>query len=99
MATQTQNQVRGTGTPTRVRYLVIVFAVALAIVTYIDRVCISQAMPSIVRDLGFNSVQTGIVFSAFGWAYAIFEIPGGFLGDWLGPRKELVGLGLREAFF
>jgi MFS family permease len=99
MATQAQNQVRGTGSPTRVRYLVIVFAVALAIVTYIDRVCISQAMPSIVRDLGLNSVQTGIVFSAFGWAYAIFEIPGGFLGDWLGPRKVLMRIVLWWSFF
>ena len=31
--------------PSRARHLVIVFAVTLAIITYIDRVCISQAAP------------------------------------------------------
>ena len=33
--------------PTRARQVVIVFAVTLAIITYIDRVCISKAAPFI----------------------------------------------------
>lgn len=76
--------------PTRVRYWVVVFAVTLAIITYVDRVCISQAKPHIVRDLGLSEVQMGYVFAAFAWAYALFEIPGGFLGDWIGPRRVLM---------
>src|SRR5229473_2446697 len=90
MATQTQEPVRIGERPTQVRYWVIVFAVTLAIITYIDRVCISQAAPAITRDLGLSTVQMGYAFSAFGWAYALFEIPGGFLGDWMGPRKVLM---------
>src|SRR5947209_15145693 len=39
----------------------IVFAVALAVVTYIDRVCISQAAPLITRDLQFSKEQMGYV--------------------------------------
>jgi sugar phosphate permease len=58
--------------PTHARHWVIVFAVALAVVTYIDRVCISQAAPSIRRDLGLNDVQIGYAFSAFTLAYALF---------------------------
>jgi MFS family permease len=85
--------------PTTVRYRVIVFAVLLAAITYIDRICIAQAMPSIVREFGFNSVQTGYIFAAFGWAYALFEIPGGFLGDWLGPRKVLTRIVVWWSFF
>ena len=77
-------------TPTRVRYWVIVFAVALAAVTYIDRVAISWAAPSIRLELGLTAVQMGWVFAAFNWAYAMFEIPGGYLGDWIGPRKVLM---------
>ena len=69
---------------TRQRYWVIVFAVALAIVAYIDRVCISYAAPLISSDLGLNREQMGAVFSAFALAYALFEIPGGWLGDWMG---------------
>lgn len=85
--------------PTRVRYLVIVFAVTLAVVTYIDRVCISIAAPSITKDLGLDSVGMGWAFTAFGWAYALFEIPGGYLGDRLGPRSVLMRIVLWWSFF
>ena len=75
---------------TRARYWVIFFAVTLAILAYIDRVCISMAAPVMSRDLGLSKVQMGSVFSAFALAYALFEIPGGWLGDWMGPRKVLI---------
>lgn len=84
---------------TRTRYWVIVFAVTLAVITYIDRVCISQAAPHIRDALGLNDAQMGKVFAAFGLAYALFEIPGGFLGDWLGPRKVLMRVVLWWSIF
>ena len=76
--------------PTNARSWVIVFAVTLAILAYIDRVCISMAAPNIRADLGLDQVQMGWVFSAFAIAYALFEVPGGWLGDWMGPRKVLM---------
>jgi MFS family permease len=76
--------------PTHARYWVIFFAVTLAILSYIDRVCISQAAPDIARALNFNDVQMGKIFGAFALSYALFEIPGGWLGDWMGPRKVLL---------
>src|SRR6188508_1995173 len=76
--------------PTHARYWVIFFAVTLAILAYIDRVSISMAMPRIARDLNLDTVQVGWVFSAFAIAYAAFEIPGGWLGDKLGPRSVLM---------
>ena len=84
---------------TRVRHWVMVFAVALAVITYIDRVAISWAAPYIQHDLSLDSAQMGWVFAAFTWAYAIFEIPGGFLGDWIGPRKVLIRVVLWWSFF
>src|SRR5438128_2479758 len=69
--------------PTRVRYWVLVFTVTLAVVTYIDRVAISFALPYIGKDLNLDSIQKGWVLTAFALAYSIFEIPGGFLGDWM----------------
>ena len=68
----------------------IVFAITLAIITYIDRVCISKAAPQIQQDLGLTKQQMGYAFAAFGWAYALFEIPGGWLGDVIGPRRVLM---------
>lgn len=85
--------------PTRARYWVLVFAVSLAVITYVDRVAISWAAPDMQRDLGLDTGQMGLVLAAFAWAYAIFEIPGGFLGDWIGPRKVLIRVVLWWSLF
>jgi len=74
---------------TRVRYRVLRMAFLLAIVTYLDRVCISIATPYIMEDLGLTLVQMSGVFSAFTLAYSLFEIPSGWLGDVIGPRRVL----------
>src|SRR3954464_1111850 len=84
---------------TRTRYLTIAFAMLLAIITYIDRVCISQAAPLITQDLGLSKVQMAWAFSVFGWAYALFEIPGGWLADRLGPRRGLMRIVIWWSFF
>ena len=73
-----------------IRRVVLGFAVTLAMITYIDRVCISQAAPFIQKELGLSDWQMGLAFSAFAWAYAIFEIPTGWLGDLTGPRLVLL---------
>ena len=85
--------------PTHTRHWVIVFAIVLAVIQYIDRVCISQAMPDIARDLALTDAQRGAIFSAFGLAYALFEIPTGWLGDKIGARKVLVRVVLWWSFF
>ena len=85
--------------PTRARHVVTTFAVALAIITYIDRVCISQASPAMRNDLRLTAVEMGWAFSVFSWAYALFEIPGGWLGDRLGPRRVLMRVVIWWSFF
>jgi MFS transporter, ACS family, glucarate transporter len=81
------------------RYWVIVFAVTLAVIQYIDRVCISQAAPLISKDLHLDDGQMSWVFGAFTLAYALFEIPSGYLGDRIGPRKVLLRIVLWWSFF
>ncbi len=76
-------------TMTRVRYKVLAFTVALAAVTYLDRVCISRASGQIAADLQLTPKQMGLVFSAFTIAYALFEIPSGAWGDRIGPRRVI----------
>jgi len=78
--------------PSNVRYKVIWFAIGLAIITYIDRVCIAQAAPQISSDLSLSKSDLGWVLAAFAWSYALFEIPMGWLGDRKGPRKVLTGI-------
>src|SRR5687768_2794941 len=72
-----------------VRYRVVAFAVALAGVTYLDRVCISILAPSIMRDLQLTPIQMSYVFSAFTFAYAAFEIPTAWWADRIGSRRVL----------
>lgn len=73
----------------RVRYRVLAFTVALAGVTYLDRVCIAQTAPHIMDELHLTKEQMGYVFSAFTIAYALFEIPTGAWGDRIGTRRLL----------
>jgi MFS transporter, ACS family, glucarate transporter len=68
---------------------VVAFAVALAAVTYLDRVCIGVLAPSIMRDLGLTTIQMSYVFSAFTLAYAAFEIPTAAWADKIGSRAVL----------
>jgi ACS family glucarate transporter-like MFS transporter len=76
-------------TPSRARFVVLAFGVALAGVTYLDRVCISVTAKQIMRDLSLTELQMSFVFSAFTLAYAIFEIPTGYWGDRIGTRRVL----------
>jgi MFS family permease len=61
-------------------------------ITYMDRVVISAAVPSIQQEFGFSIVTMGWILSSFQWAYALFQIPGGWLGDRYGPRRVLAAI-------
>ena len=74
---------------TRVRARVLAFAFLLAVITYLDRICISAAAPYIMDDQHLSVLQMSVVFSAFTLAYSLFEIPSGWLGDVKGPRRVL----------
>jgi sugar phosphate permease len=75
--------------PTRARYKVLGLLVALAALTYLDRLCISVAGPTIMREFDFTPLQMGYIYSAFTFAYALFEVPSGWFGDRFGTRKAL----------
>lgn len=71
------------------RNRVLLLAAVAAGITYLDRVCLSMAAPSIMAELGLSNMQMGFAFSTFAVAYGLFEIPMGWLGDRLGQRKML----------
>lgn len=85
--------------PTRKRYWVVALGFALAFITYVDRAAIGQAAPEIAGELRLSPIQMGYVFAAFGLAYSLFEIPSGWLGDWIGSRKVLLRIVLWWSFF
>lgn len=85
--------------PTRARYITLAFALSLAVITYIDRVGIGQASGAIRRDLNLTTIEMGWVLGIFGWTYALFEIPGGWLADRIGPRRVLMRIVIWWSFF
>jgi MFS transporter, ACS family, glucarate transporter len=73
----------------RYRYRVGALLFLLAVITYLDRVCISVAGPRIQEYLHIGPQQWGWVVGVFAIAYGVFEIPGGWMGDRFGPRITL----------
>ena len=64
------------------------------LIFYVDRVNISTAAPLIKADLGLSNTELGLVFSAFAYPYALFQLIGGYIGDRFGARRTLFVSGL-----
>jgi MFS transporter, ACS family, glucarate transporter len=76
--------------PTRIRWRIIGMLLAISVVTYIDRVNISVTARQMMPALDLTEVQMGQAFSAFFLGYALFQVPGGWLGDRFGPKRILL---------
>uniref|UniRef100_UPI00345C8891 MFS transporter n=1 Tax=Pseudomonas sp. TaxID=306 RepID=UPI00345C8891 len=85
--------------PTRVRYLILLMLFLVTTINYADRATISIAGSSIQKELGLDAVTLGYIFSAFGWAYVLGQIPGGWLLDRFGSKKVYAGSILTWSFF
>ncbi|MDQ1209316.1 ACS family glucarate transporter-like MFS transporter [Acinetobacter baylyi] len=79
------SKVRVTHNKTRYYILAMIFLVTA--LNYGDRATISMAATPMSQELGLTSVTMGYIFSAFGWAYVIGQVPGGWLLDKFGARK------------
>src|SRR6202790_5073976 len=75
--------------PSKGRWYILFLICLMYLITYLDRVNISTAAPVISKEFGFDKITMGLIFSAFAWAYAAFQVPGGWLGDRFGARSVL----------
>jgi ACS family glucarate transporter-like MFS transporter len=75
--------------PTSIRRNILLLLAGFSLVSYVLRSNISIAAKFMKPELGLDDVQMGQVFSAFMLGYALFQIPGGWLGDRKGPRLVL----------
>jgi len=75
--------------PTLVRYGVLAFVCSLALLLYIDRVCIGQAANAISRDLQLTNTHLSWINIAFTISYCLFEVPTGHWGDRFGSRRVI----------
>src|SRR5215469_16539890 len=77
------------GKPTRTRWLVLFLISLMYLVCYMDRSNISVAQPEIAKAFGLSKTSMALVLSAFTWAYALGQVPAGWLGDRFGPKRVL----------
>jgi len=73
--------------PTRTRYWILLFLFLITTVNYADRATLSIVGTDLSKQLGFDAVAMGYVFSAFAWAYVVCQIPGGWLLDRFGSKR------------
>ena len=76
-----------TNVPVRMRILGVL--VALSFVNYLLRNNMSVAIESIQQEFHFSEQDVGWILGGFNFSYAVFQIPGGLFGEWLGPRRSL----------
>ncbi len=85
--------------PSNVRYGVLGFACVLSMITYLDRVCFGTVALNIQSEFKLTESEKGWLFTAFAFAYAVFEVPTGWLGDKYGARKTLIRIVLWWSVF
>ncbi|WP_343610808.1 MFS transporter [Novosphingobium sp.] len=71
----------------KVRWTVLAMLFAVTVINYAVRAALSLAAPSLSRELGIDALQLGWIFSAFGWAYVVAQLPGGWLLDRFGAPR------------
>ena len=81
-----------TARPTRVRWWMLGLFSAMYLICYLDRGIISIAQPEIRAQFGLSLSDMGLVLAAFTWAYALGQVPVGWLGDRFGPKRVLAAL-------
>lgn len=87
-ATPASAAIAATGT----RWWMLVLFSLMYLIAYLDRGIISVAQPEIRAAFGLSLEQMGLVLAAFTWAYALGQVPVGWLGDRFGPRRVLTVL-------
>jgi len=71
----------------RRRFVILSLIFTVTVLNYADRATMSIAGTGVVKDLGLDPIMLGMIFSAFAWAYALGQIPGGWLLDKFGARR------------
>ncbi len=76
------------------RWVVLAVIILASFVAYTLRTNVNIVGESMMRDLGMTEYQLGLVFSAFAAGYALFQFPGGLIGDKFGPRKTITAIAI-----
>ena len=70
----------------RVRLFIVAMLFLVTTVNYADRATLSIAGAALSKEMHLDPIAMGYIFSAFGWSYAVAQVPGGWLLDRFGSR-------------
>jgi nitrate/nitrite transporter NarK len=76
------------------RYLLLTFLCLITLIAYVQRTAMNGATQDIEASLKINSEDLGLVMGAWYLAYAVFQLPSGWLADRLGSKSALVVLSI-----
>ena len=72
--------------PTRRRFRVMWMLFVCVVINYLDRSNLSIVAPRLTADLHLTPVMLGTILGAFGWTYALFQVPASRFVDRVNPR-------------
>jgi ACS family glucarate transporter-like MFS transporter len=72
---------------TRIRYLIIAVLFVVSCFSFADRSALSQAVASMPKSMNLTPQRMGYLLFAFGWAYALGQLPSGGLLDRFGSKR------------
>ncbi len=70
-------------------WLVIVLVGVALTISQMDRMLLSIAAPTMMKEQQITGTALGILLSSFSWTYTIFQLPSGWLVDRYGAKKIL----------
>lgn len=89
MALETNMKLARPERVSRVRFQMIFLAMLVAVLLYLDRICMSTASEAVAKDLNISKGELDWLLGAFFWTYALGQLPAGWLGDRYGARWML----------
>jgi ACS family glucarate transporter-like MFS transporter len=78
----------------RLRWVMFSYVFTFAMLAYVQRSSVSVAAEDMLPALHLSVVQLGWLNAAFTTAYAIFQLPGGALGQKYGARPIFLAVGV-----
>lgn len=78
----------------RIRWRIFAFLFAFGLIAYIQRTGVTVAAERMMPELHLSQLQIGLIEQAFVIGYALFQLPGGLLGQRFGARAAFTAFGI-----
>ena len=78
----------------RIRWRIFAFLFAFGLIAYVQRTGVTIAAERMMPELHLSQLQIGWIEQAFVIGYALFQLPGGLLGQRFGARAAFTAFGI-----